>query len=202
MKMLFTEEIDAYVADGRFRKRDPRFADYGRYKERHRRERARLEGRKGLFATADFSFAEDLSHCICPAGKRLYRGGRHCNLRGFTAVKFRGPKSACMPCALRAQCLRHPERTETRQVAYFLGRNAKGKERFTEKMKRKIDSAVGRVLYGMRLAIGEPPFAHIRHVMKLDRFALRGTPKVNIQWNLFSIVHNVKKIQRYGTGFA
>lgn len=203
MKMVFIEEIDAYVADGRFRKRDPRFADYDRYKERHRKERSRLEGRKGLFKTEDFTFPEDLSYCLCPAGKRLYRGGRHCNLPGgFTAVKFRGPKSACMPCKLRAQCLRHPNRTETRQVAYFLGRNAKGKERFTEKMKRKIDSAVGRVLYGMRLAIGEPPFAHIRHAMKLDRFTLRGKPKVDTQWKLFSIVHNMKKIHRYAEGFG
>lgn len=172
------------------------------YKERHRKERTGLEGRTGLFGTTDFTFAEDLTHCICPAGKRLYRGGRHCNLRGFMAVKFRGPKSACMPCQLRAKCLRHPERTETRQVAYFLGRNEQGRDRFTEKMKRKIDSSVGRVLYGMRLAISEPPFAHIRHVMKLDRFTLRTKCKVNIQWNLFSIVHNITKIQRYGTGFA
>jgi len=203
MKMVFTEEIDAYVADGQFRKRDPRFADYGRYKERHRKEQARLEGRSGLFKTADFTFPEDLSYCLCPAGKRLYRAGGNCNLRGgFTAVKFRGPKSACVPCKLRSQCLRHPDRTESRQVAYILGRNKKGKERFTEKMKRKIDSTVGRVLYGMRLAIGEPPFAHIRHAMKLDRFNLRGNPKVDTQWKLFSIVHNITKIQRYGTGFA
>jgi transposase len=202
MKMLFTEEIDAYVADKLFRKRDPRFADYSRYKERHGKERASIEERKGLFKTGDFTFPDDLSHCICPAGKRLYRAGGNCNINGFTAVKFRGPKSVCVPCKLRSQCLRHPDRTETRQVAYFLGRDAKGRERFTEKMKKKIDSAVGRVFYGMRLAIGEPPFAHIRHVMKLDRFTLRTKRKVNTQWNLFSIVHNITKIQRYGTGFA
>lgn len=88
------------------------------------------------------------------------------------------------------------------QVAYFFGRTEKGRQSFTEKMKRKIDSTVGRMLYGMRLAIGEPPFAHIRHVMKLDRFILRGKPKVDTQWKLFSILHNITKIQRYGTGFA
>jgi hypothetical protein len=44
MEMLFTGEIDAYVADNLFRKRDPRFADYERYKERTRKERAGWEG--------------------------------------------------------------------------------------------------------------------------------------------------------------
>jgi hypothetical protein len=52
MKMVFTEEIDAYVAANQYRKHDSRFADYDRYKERHRKERARHEGRKGLFAAS------------------------------------------------------------------------------------------------------------------------------------------------------
>jgi len=87
-------------------------------------------------------------------------------------------------------------------VAYFIGRTEKGKNTFTERMKRKIDSAAGRALYAIRLAIGEPPFANIRSALRLDRFTLRGKRKVNIQWNLFCIVHNMKKIQRYGFVFA
>jgi transposase len=69
MEMLALEEIDAYVADNRFRKRDPRFADY---------ERARNDWAKGkpkLFRTEDFVFDQDMRYCICPAGKRLYRSG-------------------------------------------------------------------------------------------------------------------------------
>ncbi len=202
MKMLFTEEIDGYVADNQFRKRDPRFSDYGRYKIRERQERAQLCGSKGLFRTADFTFPEDLSYCICPAGKRLYRSGGKTQTNGFLAARFKGPKAACMPCSLRSQCLRHPDRTPYRQVSYFYGRTEARKERFTEKMKRKIDTVAGRVLYGMRLAIGEPPFAHIRHAIGLDRFTLRTKRKVDTQWKLFCIVHNLKKIHRYGTGFA
>jgi hypothetical protein len=83
-----------------------------------------------------------------------------------------------------------------------VGRSAKGEITFTERMKRKIDSASGRVLYGMRLAISEPPFAHIASAIGLNRFTLRGKRKVNTQWNLFCIIHNVKKIHRYGLGFA
>jgi len=202
MKLLFTSGIDAYVADNRFRKRDPRFVGADRYRERHRLERAQLTGKKGLFSTADFVFPEDLSHCLCPAGKRLYRSGGNVVIRNFVATKFKGAKSSCVPCKLRSQCLRHPERTETRQVAYFHGRSANGKETFTERMKHKIDSTVGRALYSLRVAIVEPPFAHICRVMGLDRFTLRGKEKVNTQWNLFCIVHNLKKVARYGPGFA
>jgi transposase len=202
MEMLFTGEIDAYVADNLFRKRDPRFADYERYKKRTRKERAGREGRNPLFSTKDFVFDKDLRYCLCPAGKRLYRSGGNVAVKNFRAYKFKGPKSACLPCALRCQCLRHPQRTEIRQVAYFVGRSEKGRNTFTERMKRKIDSDIGRVLYSMRLAISEPPFAHIASAIGLDRFTLRGKSKVNTQWNLFCIVHNVKKIHRYGFGFA
>ena len=69
-------------------------------------------------------------------------------------------------------------------------------------MKQKIDSTVGRAIYSMRLAIGEPPFAHIRSAIGLDKFTLRTKRKVDTQWKLFCIVHNLKKIQRYGVGFA
>ncbi|MCP3927822.1 MAG: transposase, partial [Bacteroidetes bacterium] len=40
----------------------------------------------------------------------------------------------------------------------------------------------------------EPPVAHIRHVMGLDRFSLRGKKKVSNQWLLVCIVHNLKKV--------
>ena len=155
-----------------------------------------------MFSAADFVFPEDLSHCICPAGQRLYRSGSQMKIGKFLATKFKGPKSACCPCKLRSACLRHPERTEIRQVAYFHGRNAQGKETFTERMKHKIDSVAGRALYSLRVAIAEPPFAHICHIMGLDRFTLRGKKKVNIQWNLFCIVHNLKKVARYGPQIA
>ena len=203
MEMLAEYEIDGYVADNQFRRRDPRFADYGRYKQRSRKERALREGRLNLFTPADFSFPEDLSYCICPAGKRLYRSGGNVIVKGLRSVRFKGPKSACVPCKLRTKCLRYPDRTEIRQVAYFQGQTKQHKKNsFIEKMKRKIDSAAGRAIYSMRLAVGEPPFAHIRSILGLDHFTLRSKKKVDIQRKLFCIVHNLKKVHRYGSGFA
>lgn len=202
MEYIFKEQIDGYVADTNFRKRDPRFAAYDRFKNRYRRELDKSRGGKRLFAPADFVFAEDFSHCLCPAGKKLYRSGGNATVKNYKAIKFKGAKSSCLPCKLRRECLRFPEKTEIRQVAYFTGKSARGEERFTDKMKRKIDSAIGRSIYGMRLAVGEPPFAHIRSILGLNRFTLRGKRKVNTQWNLFCVVHNLKKIHSYGCGFA
>lgn len=194
LEMLSEEEIDAYIADPKMRSRDPRFDHSGRFKVRAQQERKRKNRANKLFTVNDFTFAPDLSSCLCPAGKKLYRSGKRVLIRNFEATKFKGPKSACIPCQLRSQCLRHPERTEIRQVAFFHGKSAKAPETFTDKMKRKIDSAVGKLLYSKRIATAEPPFAQIRHIMGLDRFSLRGKKKVNSQWLLFCMVHNLKRM--------
>ena len=69
-------------------------------------------------------------------------------------------------------------------------------------MIRKVESELGRFLYGMRMGIVEPVFANLRHMLGLDRFTLRGADKVNIQWRLFAVVHNIHKLQRFGLAGA
>jgi transposase len=202
VKMIMEEGIDGYIADPHFRKRDPRFAQAERYKERTRKERQKREGQRGTYKLDKFTFAEDLSHCICPAGKRMYRSGNNVILGGKQAMRFRGNKGNCRPCHLRDECIRTPEKTEVRSVAYFKGLKKDGTESYTNKMKRRIDSIKGRLIYNRRLGISEPPFAHIRTMLRLDRFSLRGKRKVNTQWLLYCIVHNLTKVHRYGEGFA
>jgi transposase len=196
-RYLSDQHVDGYLADPQFRKRDPRFIEAERHKPTRPSEPFAKPRRAPRFQTKDFKFAEDLSHCVCPAGKRLYRNGRHHDLQGFEAICFRGNKRHCRHCALRVQCLRHPDRTVERQVALFVGQ-AKGKaETHCARMKRKIDSELGRHRYSRRLGIVEPVFANIRSTHGLDRFSHRGRRKVTTQWQLFCLVHNIGKVHRY-----
>lgn len=191
MRMLAEKHIDGYVADRLFRQRDPRFSKSDTY--------AKHKAQNKKFGPEDFIFAEDLSYCTCPAGHRLYRSGSQLKRKHYVMAGFKGPKSVCGPCHLRSQCLRYPDRTPYRQVSLIIKGGEAETQTFTERMRRKIDTVVGRAMYSQRLAVGEPPFAHIRSVLKLDRFTLRTKKKVDIQWKLFCIIHNLKKIHRYGT---
>ncbi len=203
MKEVMEQGIDAYIADTQFRKRDPRFSEVDKYKERFRKERAEYYGVANLYRPhRDFTISEDKTHCICPAGKRLYRNGGNVVVNGQRAIKFHGRKTDCRICELRERCLRHPDRTEARQVYFFQGSAESKPETFTQKMKRKIDSIRGRLIYNRRLGTAEPPFAHICSILGLDRFTLRGKPKVNTQWLVYCIVHNLTKVHRYGEGLA
>jgi len=198
MKYVFEAGIDGYIADNQFRKRDPRFNSAVRHKQRAREDR----GTPRLFRPDDFLYDERSRTCICPAGKHLYKNGANVTIRGLSGMKFRAPLSACSACGLRAHCLRHPETTKVRQVVFFNGRTKTGGEKFTTKMKRKIDSHLGKRIYQRRLATVEPVFANLRSAKRLDRFTLRGKTKVNAQWLLYCLVHNLGKIQRYGPALA
>jgi Transposase DDE domain len=67
-------------------------------------------------------------------------------------------------------------------------------------MKAKIDTPQGKQIYARRLANVEPVFTNIRIQKRLDRFTLRTKSKVDVQWKLFVLVHNISKIHKYGRG--
>jgi hypothetical protein len=189
------------VADAQMRKRDERFATQARHKAGpdplHDKRAAAKEQPVRLFRPSDFIVDAQTNSCICPAGQRLYSNGSRCKINGRIAHKYTGTRGGCGECALRAQCLRHPQRTPVRQVAMF----AKGQSSphaATELMKRAIDSARGRSIYSQRIATVEPVFANIRHNKRLDRFTLRGKEKVGTQWRLYCLVHNIEKLARNG----
>jgi hypothetical protein len=196
-KYLSDEHIDGYLADPMFRKRDPRFATAEHHKPTRPDEPFAKPKRAQKFQPQDFAVAPDRSHAICPAGKRLYRNGQPRDLNGFEAIRFRGNKGDCRDCALRIKCVRHPDRTVERQVALFVGRATGKSETYCARMKRKIDSEIGRYRYGRRLGIVEPVFANLRSTHRLDRFSHRGRRKVTTQWQLYCLVHNIGKVQRY-----
>ena len=181
----------ALIADGLMRRRDARFADQARHRAKpdplYDKRPTPLSTPK--FQPKDFAFDPLTGTCLCPAGKKLYSTGSACTTNGRKHCKFQGAKCDCVPCDLRERCLRYPERTQTRQVAFFDKQQA-SPLRYTELMKRAIDSARGRALYARRIAIVEPVFANLRHNKRLDRFTLRTQSKVNVQWTLYCLVHN------------
>jgi hypothetical protein len=67
-------------------------------------------------------------------------------------------------------------------------------------LKQAIDSERGRELYGRRFATVEPVFGNLRANKRLNRFTLRGRQKVDTQWKLYCLVHNIEKLAHHGYG--
>jgi hypothetical protein len=121
--------------------------------------------------------------------------------KDYIGEHFCGAKRDCLPCALRLQCLRTPETTTVRNVAFLrerLQRTGEPCESHKTRMKVRIDSAVGREQYGRRFDLVEPLLANLRHNKRLDRFTLRGRRKVDAQWKPYCLVHTIDKLANAG----
>ena len=203
---LATRGVDALIADAEMRQRDARFATQPSHRakadplhDKSERDEART---LPLYRPSDFTYDPVARTCVCPAGKSLYRKGQSNVTRGYVAEHFRGAQRDCVPCDQRARCLRHPEQTATRQVAFYRDGPGPGPKPFTAQMKARIDTAEGRARYADRFGTVEPVFANVCYNKGLARFTLRGRRKVDGQWKLFCLVHNIEKLARHGYAAA
>jgi transposase len=199
LKALAEKRIDAYIPDNGYRKRDERYVDQHVHASKPDPlwNKNGVTKKKGCFRPADFKLAEDHSHCICPAGRRLYGNGRNCTINGNVAMKFCGAAQDCVPCERRKECLLKPEKTKVRQVAFFQGKRDQS-ETHLDRMRVKIDSNTGRKMITRRFATVEPVFGNLRGNKRLHRFTLRGKAKVDGQWKLFCMMHNIEKLAHHG----
>ncbi len=202
VKMLFESGIDAYLPDNHFRKRDPAFATARRHRRSVDRKKMRYRSKVRYFQVKDFRYDEARGKMICPAGNEMYvRNRNFYDTKGNCGISYMAKKTDCRVCELRAKCLRKPN-TVARQVTIFHGRAADAPKTYIDRMIERFDTALGRFLYSRRLGIAEPVFANICHIKRLDRFTLRGKVKVDIQWKLYTMVHNILKVSRYSARYA
>jgi hypothetical protein len=106
VRTLLDRKIDAYVADTRFRQRDPRFGEQQKYKAKTTDKRRTSKTRKYL-AASEFTESQDGS-LYCPAGKKMngrtkrYRDHKH----AYEARSYRADPKNCAVCELRSRCIR------------------------------------------------------------------------------------------------
>ena len=181
------EKLDAYIPDVNFRKRDQRFETQSRHKPK-----------TGKFTPADFTYDESNDTYICPNGKELKLKAKRAKTGNWFFRRYMIKDGDCTECEFASKCLE--------------GRGGKRKwlsipiERvepsYHEAMIAKIDTDAGKRKYEKRLGMVEPIFANIRIHKRMDRFTLRGKIKVNIQWLLYCMVHNIEKLAGRGYGCA
>ncbi len=65
-------------------------------------------------------------------------------------------------------------------------------------MRAKLQTAAGHAVYALRKAIVEPVFGQIKGPRGFRRFAFRGLAKVQAEWQLICLTHNLLKLFRAG----
>ena len=190
IKKCEEEGIDAYIPDKEFRKRHPGLEVKKSFMERRRRE----------FTSEDFTYDGATDEYECPMGKRLKLNTNKAKAKGIFYRRCHADPRDCEACGVREGCIRKKGTAGKRKILMIpLESKNRG---YSKEMAAKMDTERGREIYPHRTRIAEPVFANIRTQKRLDRFTLRGKIKVNIQWLLYCMVHNIEKIVNFGPGFA
>ena len=188
------EKIDAYIPDIQFRKRDARFAEQERFKDGTFGGRQRSETKTTPFTLADFLLDAAKQVYICPNDKELTCHAHNQVNRHRTYDVYHARVEDCAACSLRARCLSKPN-TSRRYLSVQVDSQSPN---LIDVMKAKIDSEQGKRIYARRLGIVEPVFANVCVHKHMNRLTLRSKSKVDVQWRLFALVHNLGKIHTFG----
>ena len=190
IKICEEEGLDAYIPDRNFRKRDEQFSVQQEYMKKQRNK----------FLLEDFKYDESTDQYECPNGKRLTLNCSRVKVTNRVYRRYCADNNDCQGCQLWGKCIRNKQKNiKAKTLMVPVGTIGKN---YSREMAEKIDTERGRKFYPRRMAIVEPVFANIRTQKRLDRFTLRGKVKVNIQWLLYCMVHNIEKIVNFGYAFA
>jgi transposase len=191
IKKCEDDGIDAYIPDKDYRKRHPGLEV----------KKSSIDRRRKRFSLEDFRYDEGADEYECPAGKRLKLRTRSQKSRwGMVYWAYRADARDCEVCTEREGCISKKGKRGTRK--YLMIPVASERRNYSQEMAAKMDTDRGREIYPHRIRIVEPVFANIRTQKRLDRFTMRGKIKVNIQWLLYCMVHNIEKIVNFGPEFA
>ena len=137
------------------------------------------------FDKDNFIYDQSTDVFTCPEGKivkfwhtRRYENGDY---RVYRCVE-------CTSCQHFGQC------TQSKRGRSIWRRLV---DRKIKQMRSKLDSESGKTIYAKRKHIVEPVFGHIKSVLGFTGFHLRGLEKVNAEFKLVAIAHNLKKISKY-----
>lgn len=133
------------------------------------------------FDRDNFIYNETKDTFTCPTGKTVFF---------WHTTRSRGSDCRIYRCQDCVGCQHFGQCTTSKR-----GRTIKRRlvDEKTKAMRIKLDSESGKAIYAKRKHIVEPVFGHIKSVLGFTGFSLRGLSKVNAEFKLVAIAHNLKK---------
>jgi len=110
----------------------------------------------------------------------------------FSEANVKGLESREIEAFVAVEKLKHGERPPP-----VRGRPPKNLS-VKDRMRRKLLTQRGRTVYAKRKAVVEPVFGQIKQGRGLRQFLLRGLNKVEAEWELWCLTHNLLKLHRFG----
>ena len=142
-------------------------------------------GKSKWFRKSIFKFDEEKDCYYCPAGIMM----------PFTRIQKRKDKpdlkqyvcDFCSDCVFKKACTKAENRIISRDP----------REHLLDEMRGKLRTVEGKELYQERMYTAEPVFGQMKQNRGFREFLLRGKEKVNVEFMIMCIVHNIGKIDGF-----
>jgi hypothetical protein len=140
------------------------------------------------FRAENFGYDPDTDQFICPANQRLHfqYTSRYTTDNGYVTDRRTYECSHCADCPLREKCTKAKGNRKIRISFRLL--------EYRKQARANLTSEEGIQLRAARSTEVETVFGHLKHNMGFRRFHLRGLRKVETEWGLVSIAHNMRKM--------
>jgi hypothetical protein len=136
----------------------------------------------GTFSRADFVFDQERDIYICPGGAELTSTG---NIDQGHTVYYRASKNDCSVCKLKPKCTTAVARKVTRDI----NEDVRDRVRALANTEAFQQSRRERKKVEMR-------FAHMKRILRLDRFRLRGLSGVRDEVLLTATAQNLRRLTK------
>jgi transposase len=136
----------------------------------------------GTFSRADFVFDQERDIYICPGGAELTSTG---NIDQGHTVYYRASKNDCSVCKLKPKCTTAVVRKVTRDI----NEDVRDRVRALANTEAFQQSRRERKKVEMR-------FAHMKRILRLDRFRLRGLSGVRDEVLLTATAQNLRRLTK------
>jgi len=140
------------------------------------------------FKSNSFPYDQEKDEFTCPAQKRLiYIETRpYKSKNGYLSKRRFYECLDCATCPLKSKCTK-AKGNRRMQVSFEL-------QRYRQQARDNLLSEQGLTLRQQRSTEPETVFGDIKHNMEFRRFMLRGLKKVDIEWGLLCMAHNLRKL--------
>lgn len=152
----------------------------------HKEQKRKMKD--NIFLTQNLFYNPQEDYFVCPMGQHLNKigQGKRTSANGYISTITYYQATRCEGCPLRGQC--HQSKTERRiEVNHRL-------KELKQKAKERLLSEEGLKHRSKRPIEVEAVFGQLKSNNRFNRFTLRGLEKVEIEFGLMALGHNLRKM--------
>lgn len=144
--------------------------------------------RKHSFRADHFEYDAQTDEFLCPTQQPLsfLHTSQHKTDNGYESERRHYECQSCTDCPIKSECTKAKGNRQI-QISFKL-------IEYRRQARENLTSDTGKALRKLRSVEVETVFGHIKHNMRFRRFHLRGLEKVNTEWGLVCIAHNMQKL--------